>query len=123
MKLRRPGKAMTREQAMAARPRQLPTVSRQRQEGGKLVVRVELERPSWQRWLGAPGRFGRTFVLDTYGQEVYESCDGKTKVERIIRDFAAEHKVSQAEAELAVSKFLQTLVAKGLVAIEVKKSS
>jgi hypothetical protein len=107
---------------MAARPRKLPFI-RRREVDGKLQVTVTIIRPGWARWLGGPGEVERTLALDSLGREVYDACDGRTRVAKIVRDFASRHKVSVAESEAAVTTFLQTLMKKGLVemAIDAKK--
>jgi len=107
---------------MSARPRKLPFI-RRRDIDGKLHVTVMIARPGWARWLGGPGEIERTLALDSLGREVYDACDGRTSVARIVRDFAARHKVSVAESEVAVTMFLQTLMKKGLVemAIDAKR--
>jgi len=58
--------------------------------------------------------------LDALGREVYDTADGSRTVKTIARDFAASHKISVAEAELAVTTFLRTLMRKGLIAMLVE---
>jgi len=108
--------AVIRQTALNARPFCLP-VNRQEIKGGKLYLTVDLPRPRWQQWLGADPVCSRTFGLDGYGQEVYRSCDGEKSVSKIIEQFAADHRISIAEAETAVTEFLKTLLNKGLIAI------
>jgi hypothetical protein len=78
-------------------------------------------RPRWQRFLGADETLERTFGLDRYGQLVYRSCDGKRPVRQIIHQFAKETHVSEPEAEMAVTKFMHTLIRKGLIVVEMEK--
>ena len=111
----------TRKTAMNGKPAQLPAVSKEFRDA-KLYVTVDLERPRWQRMLGEEKRCKRSFGLDSYGQEVYGYCDGKNTVKEIIRQFADKHNISIAESETAVATFLQTLMSKGLIGIEIKKS-
>jgi hypothetical protein len=114
-------KSIDRDSAMAARPRRLPAVRTQPRDGGGLVVTVELRRPRWQRWLSGSETFEHSFGLDEMGREVYDLCDGKTTVRRMVRRFAGRHRLSEAEAEMAVTAFLKTLTAKGLVGMEIKR--
>lgn len=109
-----------REASLDGVPYQLPRVRKQEKDG-KLLVTVELLRPRWQQLLGADQTCERTFGLDAYGRKVYEQCDGRRAVRHIISRFAHETKISKPEAEMAVTKFLRTLLAKGLVAIEMEK--
>jgi hypothetical protein len=87
----------------------------------ELRVTVKLERPRWQQVLGAPRQFTREYILDSFGKEVYQECDGRKKVSTIIEDFATRHKVSHHEASLAVTTFLKTLITKRLVIISVRE--
>jgi hypothetical protein len=109
-----------RDASLDAVPRKLPSVRTELHEG-RLRVTIKMRRPRWQQILGGDATLERTFGLDKYGQKVYEACDGSLSVRHIIRLFAHDTKVSQPEAETAVTKFLHTLLAKGLVAIEMEK--
>ena len=113
---------LSRAGALAARPLRLPVAAREEREG-KLYITVRFARPRWQQWLGAEATCTRTFGLDPYGREVYESCDGEATVEAIVRAFARRHRLDLAEAEAAVTAFLHTLVRKGLVAVAVESPS
>ena len=106
-----------RDQALTARPVQLPVVRTEDRDDGGLLVTVELTRAGWKTWLGAPQKFVRTFGLDTLGREVYEACDGKNSVKRIVRDFAKTHHITVPEAEISVATYLKTLMTKGLIAM------
>ncbi|MBT3296929.1 MAG: PqqD family protein [Verrucomicrobia bacterium] len=106
-----------RKAALRGKPHRTPTV-KQKEENGKLYVTVQLERSGWQRVLGADKTRERTFGLDAYGRRVYECCDGKQTVQAIINQFAKRTHVSVTEAEMAVTKFVRTLMSKGLLVIE-----
>ena len=105
---------------MSAVPHRAPVVKTEK-KGQKLYVTVKFRRPGWQRALGADEYCERTFGLDAYGREVYDRCDGKNDVQVIANRFARKHKVSQTEAETAVTTFMKTLMSKGLVALAVDK--
>lgn len=111
-----------RHAALSGVPYRLPAV-RQEEKNGRLYVTIRFERPRWQRVLGADQTCERTFGMDAYGRRVYESCDGRRPVRQIIRDFAAQTRVSKPEAEMAVAKFMRTLLSKGLVAMQMEKPS
>ena len=107
---------------MQAKPCRVPAAESREDERRDLHVSMEFVRPGWQRWLGADAAARRTFVIDPLGRDVYERCDGETKVERIVADFAGAHKISVAEAEAAVTNYLKTLMNKGLILMAVPKS-
>jgi hypothetical protein len=110
--------ALTRDDALLARPIQVPTVCTE-EEGAKLCVTVQYRRPGWQRFLGADTYCRRTYRLDTYGREVYSACDGEASVRDIIRRFAKRHGLSRPEAEKAVTTFIKTLMSRGMIAVAV----
>lgn len=112
-----------RESALKSKPRQMPVIRSEKVEESSLRVTVTVYRPNWQRILGAPQTFERSYVLDALGQEVYQACDGRTTVKAVIHRFANRHKVSVAEAQLAVTTYLKTLMSKGLVGMEVDRKS
>jgi len=106
--------------SLSARPHPAPVVGAKERPDGGLIVTIRVDRPRWQRLLGASERTERSFGLDAYGREVLEACDGRRSVKAIVRRFAKAHQMSLAEAELAVATFLKTLVSKGLVAMEIR---
>lgn len=109
-----------RERAMRAIPHHAPVLRREQKES-KLYLTVQFQRVRWQRLLGADRMCERTFGLDVYGQSVYERCDGKHAVKTIIKQFASQHHISETEAERAVTTFMQTLLSKGIILMEVEK--
>lgn len=109
-----------RTAALHGRPFQTPPVHKEEKDE-KLLVTVRFLRPRWQGWLGADKTAERTFALDVYGRYVYESCNGKRTVQAIIKRFARDQNLSIPEAEIAVTKFMQTLMSKGLVVMEMEK--
>lgn len=112
-------KNFSRDAAFKAIPVQLP-YEKIEEDGEGLLVTVMLQRPRWQQWLGADRLVKRTFDLDAYGKEVYEYCNRKNTVDSIIKKFAKKHRLTVAESEVAVTQFLNMLVQKGLLAMEVK---
>lgn len=110
---------LDRKTAMSGHPVQLP-FKRREEKDGKFYVTIEFRRPRWQQVMGADAVCERSFGLDAYGREVYDACDGKTNVSRIVKNFARNHKLSVVEAEVAVSSFLTTLMKRGMIGIEMK---
>ena len=121
MGARKPNKPLSREDALAAKPIRLPVVSSQSASDGGVRITVSFQRPRWQRWFGAgTANVERSFDLDAFGREVYEACDGGREVRALIKSFAAAHHLSEVEAELSVTKFLQMLMSRGLIAMAVR---
>jgi len=87
---------------------------------GSVRAVVPLRRPKWLvppiAWV-LPFSSHRRVELDALGAKVLQMCDGKQNVETIIENFAADHKLSFREAQLAVTEFVRQLAQRGLIAI------
>ena len=114
---------LDRTSALSGRPRPAPILSRKDRPDGGVNVTVMVRRPGWSRLLGGAASAERTFGLDAFGREVLEACNGKRSVGAIVGRFAKAHQVSRAEAELSVTRFLKTMMTKGLVMMEVSKDT
>jgi len=110
---------LTRDQAMSARPYRMPGIQCRRGEDGSISVSIRFQRSGWQRWFGAPEEYEKRYELDSLGKEVFESCDGKTAVRAIVKQFAASHHLNAAEAEIAVTQYVKTLMAKRIIGMAV----
>ena len=113
--------ALSREEALAALPTRLPSMSEAPiDEGTGLRVTVKVAPARWQRWLGSGGQVKRSFDLDALGVEIYRACDGHTNVRDIVAKFGKRHGLGKPEAEISVTQFLNTLMSRGLIAMEVE---
>lgn len=112
-------KRLPRSAAMEARPYPMPGIRAQEEADGELKILRRFERSNWQKWLGAPPEYERHFLLDPLGREVFEACSGKATVKKIVERFAVAHSLSITEAEMAVTKYLKTLMMKGIVGMAV----
>ena len=112
---------VSRQASLATRPVRLvePEVEPTDDGGAKLKVKVQPVR--WARWAMSGKGLSKTFELDALGMFVWDSCDGKTSVQQIIRKLARQYHVSLREAEVSTIQFLQLLVKKGLVGMPVKE--
>jgi hypothetical protein len=85
-----------------------------------MVVSVPMRRPRFLvpplSWI-LPYSSHRRVELDALGAGVLDLCDGRRSVEAVIEAFAARHKLSFREAQLAVTQFLKQLTHRGLLAI------
>lgn len=108
---------------LAARPVRADGAVEKPTGPGAWRVTVALRPTRWAQWLlRAPGGgMNKTFELDELGKFVWDACDGKTSVRRIIRSLAQRYNLNEREAEVATVSFLQTLTRKGLVGMAVAK--
>ncbi|MFT3785207.1 MAG: PqqD family protein [Tepidisphaeraceae bacterium] len=82
--------------------------------GGKLVVK--LKNRKWGIFR-LPEGATKTFELDEVGVFVWNSLDGKTTVEKLLRSVGTKYKLDLRQAEASTIAFLQTLMKKGLVGL------
>lgn len=116
---KKPG--LTRDEALDATPVRLPTVREEPLgDGDGLRVTVRLAPARWRRFLGSGGEVTRSYELDAFGRDVYRWCDGRTPVRALVSRFAERHHLGRAEAEMSVTQFLNTLMSRGLVAMEIE---
>jgi hypothetical protein len=110
----------TREQTLAARPVRLveDAVTLDGKGGGKLTVKLRQTK-----WSGVvfhmPDGATKTFELDEIGLLVWNACDGKTSVRRLVESVAKKYGVSLREAEVSTMAFLQTLAKKNLIGLAI----
>jgi len=87
---------------------------------GSTLASVPIPRPKYLvpplSWI-LPFSPYRQVELEPVGSGVLKMCDGRRTVEAIIEAFAAGHKLSFREAQLAVTQFLSQLMQRGLVVI------
>ncbi len=113
--------AMSRQEALAASPvRLVQGETVETQDGGALLT-VPLSPRGAGRWLfRIPEGASKTFELDALGWFVWQTCDGKTSVQQIIRLFAKRYHLNLREAEVSMLKFMEMLVRKGLIGMRTK---
>jgi len=120
MVFRRRRSTISRAEALAARPVRVVEATVTRDESGGAKLKVALKNPRWGGWLfRMPQGATKTFELDELGLLVWESCDGKTSVQQIIRRLAKRYNLNLREAEVATIQFLQMLVKRRLIGMSV----
>ena len=87
---------------------------------GTAVVTIKLNRPGWLvpplSWVIKPAPV-RNVALDAMGAAMWNECDGRRTVEEIVEMFASKHELTFHEARVAVSGFMKSLVARGVLAM------
>jgi hypothetical protein len=122
MLFRRKKATISRHESLAVRPIRLVQAEvEQTGEGAKL--KVPLRQTRWNGWFfRIPDGATKTFEFDPLGLLVWNSCDGRTSVQQIIRKLAKEYRLNLREAEVPTLKFLQMLVKKGLVGMPIAQN-
>lgn len=120
MLLKSKKKPFSRDDAMAARPVQLVQAKVASTDDGGAKLTVPLRSSRWSTWLfRLPEGATKTFELDELGLFIWNSCDGKTSVQQMIRRLARQRRLTLREVEVATLQFLQTLTRKGLIGMSV----
>jgi len=112
----------SREQVLGARPLRLVEESPEPDGKGGARLKIKLRQAKWAgMFVRLPDSSTKTFEFDEIGLLVWNNCDGKTTVKRLIEAVASKCKVSLREAEVSTFAFLQMLAKKNLVGIEMEK--
>lgn len=113
---------LTQEQALGAKPVRLPEATVEPLESGGAKLRAPMRPPKWGGWLfRMPMGATKTFELDAVGLFVWNCCDGKANVKQIIHKLSQNFGLNLREAEVSLVAFLQMLLRKGLIVMEVEK--
>jgi hypothetical protein len=113
---------LTIEQTLAARPSRLIDAEPRDAGGGTWRLTLPLKPARWASWLlRVPEGASKTFELDPLGLLVWQHCDGRTRVDQIIRRLSDRYTLNLREAQVATVAFLNTLMRKGLVAMNVPR--
>ncbi|MGH7213935.1 MAG: PqqD family protein [Tepidisphaeraceae bacterium] len=108
-----------REQ-LAAKPVRLFDAEMKLKDDGGGELKISLKRSRFL-FVRLPEGATKTFEFDAIGVLVWESCDGKTSIQQIIRKLAKRYNLGLREAQVPTLAFLRTLMRKGLVGVAVKK--
>lgn len=115
---------ISRAQQLSAKPRPLVEAKVEEltdEQGGGAKLTVPLRPTRVHRWLlRFPDGATKTFELDSVGYHVWKLCDGKTSIQQLIQKVGRHLKITPREAEVATLAFVQMLVKKGLLGIEVR---
>ncbi len=113
-------KRFSTEDFLQAVPHQNHAMKLRPRPGKGVLAEVPMKKPKGLippfSWL-LPYSSHRRVELDPLGTEVLKLCNGQRSVESIIENFAQHHKLSFREAQLSVTRFLQMLVERGLIAV------
>ncbi len=112
-------KQLPPERLLDGVPHRNQAVEMEEKDGGQILW-TAVRRRWWTRppfsWV-LPYRERRGVHLDRLGFEIWQACDGTRKVERIVEEFAARHRVSFHEARIAVMQFMQMMARRELIAV------
>ena len=125
MKSSKPKKntTLSRTEALACVPKQNDSTSWQELENGDIQFTYAI--PLSRMFQAIHRRFSKNSVetatkklqLDAMGSFVWRLIDGERSVGTIIKTFADEYKVSNQEAETAVTAFIKTLGQRGFIGL------
>ena len=113
--------ALTRDQALRARPFRNPALEWEQGDEGEIRLLIPRRKDLMGRalcWiLRAPGH--REIVLDDVGSDIWELCDGERSLEAIVYAVSKKYKMTLRECESSVSAFLKMLSERKLLGFQV----
>lgn len=114
--------SLSREGAFDARPLAAKIQKRIELPDGGARVTIGCRATRTQRFLlRLPEIIEREFVLDAFGLEVLDLCDGQKNVRHIVKRFSKAHGLNHQESENAITVFLKNMMRKGLVVMVIPK--
>lgn len=114
-----PNRGLTREAAMNAYPHPMSGIRIDEEADGSVKVFVCMKRSPWQKWFGAPPEYEKQYLIEGLGREVFKYCDGNVTVKEIVGRLSEKYKLNIAEAEMAVTTYLRTLMTKGVIGMAI----
>ena len=116
-------KKISREAMLGSKPVRNELVHWERDDSGEVLITLIRQR-GWKINLLAKIFYvpkERKIALDEIGSAVWEMCDGKHTVDRMIRRLADKHQLNRREAEVALTTYLRQLGKKRLIGFAVSK--
>ncbi|MBL1150595.1 MAG: hypothetical protein AKCLJLPJ_00877 [Fimbriimonadales bacterium] len=114
-------KVPNRNQILKARPVRSERLQFAEEEDGRVILSIPVEiRGRAVRWLSKVGRWPsvKEVELEPVGAFVWKHCDGKHTCEGIARLLSGEYKLSKVEAEASLVSFLETLLKRQYIRLE-----
>jgi hypothetical protein len=115
-------KVIPRDDVLSAKPIRNPLIQWEIQESGDVQMVIPLKKTTKLKVLSylfrVPGR--KTVVLDKLGTEVWLICDGETTINEIVEKLCKKHKMSRKESEISLFSYLQQLVKRGYIGLQMK---
>lgn len=103
---------------LSTKPCRSPEATQAYTDDGGVRISVPVKR-IW--WFKAPLDAKKTFELDEVGRFVWDLCDGKTTLKKMIESLAEKYQLNLREAEVSTLKFLEMLSRKKLVGISASR--
>lgn len=109
---------LTREQILSAIPIRNPKLEWKRTIDGKVIVVVK-RREDWvgklMGVLFCVPKIKEVVFSDRIGTEVWEMCDGKHTIERMVGRMASRYRLTEKEAEVSLLAFLNRMAKRGII--------
>ncbi|HIE09863.1 MAG TPA: PqqD family protein [Armatimonadetes bacterium] len=117
-------RSLTREQVLSSIPVRNPKLEWKRTIDGKVIVVVRRR----DDWLGklvgvlfCVPEMKEVVLSDRIGSEVWEMCDGKHTIRKMVERIARRYKLTEREAEVSLVTFLNRMARRGMVFFLVPK--
>lgn len=115
-------KAATRSEIRRARPIRNPAIRFEPSDDGGVTLLVPVaQRGFLGRTIGKVVPDDKQVELEPVGAFVWNLCDGKRSVQGIAEALQREYKITKVEAEASLLAFLETLLKRKYLALEMPK--
>lgn len=111
--------AVDRRQSLDGIPVLNENVSYERDESGRVVIKVKLQRRGGLLARFQPPVMERNVRLDEVGGFVFGLIDNRRSTFEIIDLFLARYRVNRREAALSVVDFLKSLIKRGVISVAI----
>jgi hypothetical protein len=113
--------AMSRDQALHARPVRNPGLEWERVDGGDIHLRIPRRTDRVAQMLCRIFRAPqyKEIVLDEVGSDIWALCDGDRSVEAIVSATSKKYKLTRRECETSVAAYLKMLGDRKLIGFQV----
>ncbi|HMP88703.1 MAG TPA: PqqD family protein [Kiritimatiellia bacterium] len=102
--------------------RNLKVTSEWNDKHTQFILKIPTKRPSYLfppiSWVVKPPAY-RTLYLDQIGADLWDWCDGRNDVERVIELFAQKHNLTFHESRVSVTTYLKDLLKRGALAVAI----
>ena len=116
-------KVLTREEFLELKPIKNPLLKWSKNSEGNVIINLERKKDKKTSILSKffPIPEKRKVKLDKIGSFVWDRCDGKHRVEEIVQGLCTEFEMKRKDVEASLSVFLQQLVKRGFIGIDIAR--
>lgn len=122
-RFRKEKKVVPREDVLSAVPIRNPLIQWELEDTGEAKLTIPLRKSAKLTVLSFLFRVPKMKVvmLDDVGTQVWLRCDGKSRVEDLVKGLGEKHNLTRREVEVSLFSYLQQLAQRGYIGLELKR--